>query len=126
MDIDMASYMAADMASDVAADMASEVADDMAADVASYKAADVGANMADDMAFLKNLAHLLLGSFFKLATRWATFQPITIPLKLKQPFIKPMKNLAHLSNNQYSPRDKKFIIQITITRTIVQIRIIML
>ena len=29
---------------------------------------------------------------------------------------KPMKNLAHLSNNQFSPQDKKFIIQITITR----------
>jgi len=27
-----------------------------------------------------------------------------------------MKNLAHLSNNQFSPRDKKFIIQITITK----------
>ena len=106
----------------MAADVESYVANDVPSDVAN----DVAANMADDMAFLKNLAHLLLGSFFKLATRWATFQPITIPLKLKQPFIKPMKNLAHLSNNQFSPRDKKFIIQITITRTIVQIRIIML
>jgi len=39
---------------------------DMDMDMASYVAADVASNMADDMAFLKNLAHLLLGSFFKL------------------------------------------------------------
>jgi len=37
-----------------------------------------------------------------------------------------MENLAHLSNNQFSPQDKKFIIQVTITRAIVQIWFIIL
>ena len=46
--------------------MAADVESYMAADVASDVANDVAAKMADNMAFLKNLAHLLLGSFFKL------------------------------------------------------------